>query len=401
MEYTPKYKFSFDLPTVKNLLESGVHFGHQTKRWNPKMKKYIYTDRGGIHIIDISYTLPMLEEALNFLRTKAAEGNVIFVGTKRQTKELVETKAIECGAYYIVDRWPGGVLTNYEMTRKNLDRLNKLEKELIEGVEDRTKQEIVWMKVEWESLDRLYRGVKSMTKKPTAMVVFDTRLQKGAINEAKKLGIPIVGLVDTNCDPDSINYPIPSNDDALKALDLMVDLFAKAISEGNKGAGVKHIREDLSKVEVKRIVKESSLNVKKIIEENEEVEIKEKSVPKEEEKARVVFRVKEEVATEVEAEESLTGVIKVKDTKKTQPKKAESKKVSKVAKNKKTDAKKPTSKAKKANTTKKVELSDKIKKTLKSEKVSIEDLSKMSDEEILAIKGIGAVALKEIKKAIK
>jgi len=242
--------FTFDLPDVKQFLKAGVQFGHQTRKWNPKMRKYIFGKREEIHIIDISKSLPALEEAMKFLAQAASEGEVMFVGTKRQAADIVKEVAIDCGAYYITHRWPGGLLTNFDMIKRSLKRFNGLEQEFSQGVEDRTKFEISQMKKDWEKMNRLYEGLKSMTRYPKAIVVVDSKFEKNAVAEAHTIGIPIVGIVDTNCDPDTVDYAIPANDDAIGSIELLVGLLGDAVKKGNEGKGVKHNLVDYSDYEV-------------------------------------------------------------------------------------------------------------------------------------------------------
>lgn len=248
----PKVKAtSIKLPAVEELLEAGVQFGHETKRWSPKMSNYIYTDKDGIHIIDVTKSLEMLEKATKFLVDAASRGEIIFVATKKQSSEIIKNEAVRAGAHFIDQRWAGGLLTNFEIVKKSLNKLKALERSFEEGVEGRTKYEVSQMKKEWQRLDRLYAGVKTISTKPTAVVVFDSKFEKGAIREARKLRIPIVGLVDTNTNPDLIDYLVPSNDDAVAAISLMAKVFADAVLAGNKGNGVKHVFKDYAKMEVK------------------------------------------------------------------------------------------------------------------------------------------------------
>lgn len=239
------------LPTLKDLLEAGSHFGHETQRWNPKMKKFIYKAQNGIHIIDAEQTIDSLKKASEFLVEAASRGPVLFVGTKKQAQEIIKSNAIKSGSFFIDKRWAGGLLTNFEEVKRSLNKLKALEQAFTEGVEGRTKYEISRMKKEWQRLDRLYAGVKLLAAKPTAVIVVDVKYDKGAIREAKKLGIPVVALVDTNNDPDKADYVIPSNDDAVKTLELIVGCLADAVLAGNEGNGIKHDLKDYVKAEVK------------------------------------------------------------------------------------------------------------------------------------------------------
>ncbi len=244
------------VPTVKELLEVGVQFGHESQRWNPKMSKYIYTSKNSIHIIDIHQTEQKLTDAVNFLADAASKGNVIFVGTKRQASDIVKEEAIRAGAYFISSRWAGGLLTNFNVVKKSLAKLDSLEKSFEEGIQGRTKYEVSVMKKEWERLNRLYEGIKSLNSKPTAVVIVDTRYEKAAVREARKIGVPVVALIDTNCDPDTADYIIPGNDDAIGSIRLILKTLADAVLAGNKGNGIKHNLVDYSKVEIKITKKE-------------------------------------------------------------------------------------------------------------------------------------------------
>ncbi|MFQ5492554.1 MAG: 30S ribosomal protein S2 [Candidatus Dojkabacteria bacterium] len=270
---TPKSS-TVKMPEVQEFLKAGVQFGHQSKKWNPKMKKFIFTKRDQIHIIDISKTLPALEKALIFLQQVAEKGSVLFVGTKRQAAEITRELAIDAGAFYINHRWPGGLLTNFNMLKKSLKVFNELEAEFESGIEDRTKFEVSQMKKEWEKMSRLYEGIKSMVDFPKAIVVVDTKYERNTIREAKSKGIPVIGMVDTNSDPANIDYPIPANDDAVRSLRLILGLLAEAVKKGNKGNGVKHKLKDYSKFEVKLIKTEVKA------EDKVEIEVESRPEPK-------------------------------------------------------------------------------------------------------------------------
>lgn len=247
---------SLDELTMKDLLEKGVHFGHEAKRWNPKMSRFIYAEKNNIHILDLSQTLERLKTAAKFLEEAASRGNVLLVATKRQAVELIKETAINSGAFYMTARWVGGLLTNFATIRKSLNSLIQLEKNFEEGVLSRTKYEVALMKKEWARLFRLYGGVKTLTAKPTALVILDINFEKAAVREARRMGIPIVGVVDTNSDPEEVDYPIPANDDAVNSIKLVLDILGEAIKKGNKGNGVKHNIKNYSKLEVKIVKKE-------------------------------------------------------------------------------------------------------------------------------------------------
>ena len=223
--------------SMKQLLEAGVHFGHQTRRWNPKMAEYIFTERNGIYIIDLQKTVKKIEEAYNFMRDIAAEGGeVLFVGTKKQAQDSIREEAQRVGQYYVSVRWPGGMLTNFQTIRKSINRLNQLEKMAEDGTFDLLpKKEVLKLRHEMEILEKNYGGIKEMKKAPAALFVVDPKKEHIAIAEAKKLGIPVVAIVDTNCDPDEVDYPIPGNDDAIRAVKLIAETMANAILEGNQG----------------------------------------------------------------------------------------------------------------------------------------------------------------------
>ncbi|MBR5559667.1 MAG: 30S ribosomal protein S2 [Oscillospiraceae bacterium] len=223
--------------SMKQLLEAGVHFGHQTRRWNPKMARYIFTERNGIYIIDLQKTVKKLEEAYMFIREVAAEGgNVMFVGTKKQAGDSIKEEAERAGAYYVNARWLGGMMTNFTTIRRRVARLQQLRKMSEDGTFDRLpKKEVVKLNLEIEKLEKYLGGIEKMDKLPGALFVVDPRKEKIAVSEARKLGIPIVAIVDTNCDPDEVDYVIPGNDDAIRAVKLIASTMADAIIEGRQG----------------------------------------------------------------------------------------------------------------------------------------------------------------------
>lgn len=223
--------------SMNQLLEAGVHFGHLTKRWNPKMAPYIFTERNGIYIIDLQKTVKKLEEAYNFVRELSAEGkSVLFVGTKKQAQDSVKEEALRAGAYYVNARWLGGMLTNFTTIRRRIERLNQLRTMESDGTFDLLpKKEVIKLNLEIEKLEKFLGGIKEMKELPGALFIVDPRKERIAVAEAKKLGIPIVAIVDTNCDPDEIDYVIPGNDDAIRAVKLISSAMANAIIEGNEG----------------------------------------------------------------------------------------------------------------------------------------------------------------------
>ena len=223
--------------SMKQLLEAGVHFGHQTRRWNPKMAKYIFTERNGIYIIDLQKTVKKIEEAYNFVRDLSVEGkSVLFVGTKKQAQDSVKEEAERAGAYYVNARWLGGMLTNFTTIRTRIERLKQLRTMEEDGTfELLPKKEVVKLNLEIEKLEKFLGGIKDMKEIPGALFIIDPRKERIAVAEAKKLGIPIVAIVDTNCDPDEVDYVIPGNDDAIRAVKLISSAIANAIIEGNEG----------------------------------------------------------------------------------------------------------------------------------------------------------------------
>ena len=223
--------------SMKQLLEAGVHFGHQTRRWNPKMKEYIFTERNGIYIIDLQKTVKKIDEAYYFIRDLAMEGGtVLFVGTKKQAQESIEQEAKRCEMFYVNQRWLGGMLTNFKTIQSRINKLRKIEKMEADGDFDLLpKKEVIKLKAEQEKLEKNLGGIKEMKKLPSAMFVVDPRKEHIAILEAKALGIPVVAIVDTNCDPDEADYPIPGNDDAIRAVKLIASKIADAVLEGRQG----------------------------------------------------------------------------------------------------------------------------------------------------------------------
>ncbi len=223
--------------SMKALLEAGVHFGHQTRRWNPKMAPYIYTERNGIYIVDLQKTVRKLEEAYNFVKELSESGqSLLFVGTKKQAQEAIREEAVRCGQYFVNARWLGGMMTNFKTMRTRVDRLNQLKTMQEDGTFDMLpKKEVMKHLGEIEKLEKYLGGVKDMKKLPGALFIVDTRKERNAIAEAHKLGIPVVAIADTNCDPDEIDYVIPGNDDAIRAIKLISSIMANAVLEGRQG----------------------------------------------------------------------------------------------------------------------------------------------------------------------
>ena len=223
--------------TMKQLLEAGVHFGHHTRRWNPKMSEYIYTERNGLYIIHLAKTVDKIDEAYAYVKEVAASGkNILFVGTKKQAADAIKEEAERCGMYYVNVRWPGGMMTNFKTIKKSINRLNTLTKMSEDGTFDMLpKKEAAALNKEMIDLEKNYGGIKTMTELPAAIFIVDTKKEANAVKEAKKLGIPVIAIVDTNCDPDDADYIIPGNDDAIRAIKLISSVLADAVIEGKQG----------------------------------------------------------------------------------------------------------------------------------------------------------------------
>ena len=234
--------------SMKALLEAGVHFGQQTRRWNPKMAPYIYTERNGIYIVDLQKTVRKLEEAYNFVRELSVSGkSLLFVGTKKQAQDAIRDEALRCGQYYVNARWLGGMMTNFKTMRTRVDRLNQLKTMQADGTFDMLpKKEVMKHLGEIEKLEKYLGGVKDMKTLPGALFIVDTRKERNAIAEAHKLGIPVVAIADTNCDPDEIDYVIPGNDDAIRAIKLISSIMANAVLEGKQGEQMEDAAKDES-----------------------------------------------------------------------------------------------------------------------------------------------------------
>lgn len=378
-------KSKVELPSLEELLNAGVHFGHRTSRWDPKMKQYIYTDRNGVHIIDLVQTLKLLKEALDKVEEVADQKSVMIVGTKGQAATMVQEVAEEVGAYFVDRRWPGGLVTNFDTIKKSVIRLVKLEEKLAGGAEDLVKKEELMLEREVERLNKLYEGIKFMDKLPGLIIVIDSKLEKNAIAEAKLAHIPIVALVDTNCNPDEIDFPIPANDDSIKSIELFMNLFREALKGGKRSDAVKSLRDN------------HAANLKRLRAEYEEKTLREQKQAEEEaerlkqmragkavaaEKSRVMRVVKKEEQPAVEAEKKAV--------------KAEVKpKAVKVIK--KAD-KKAVKKAGLAD----LGLGARTEKALKEAGMTdVAKLAKMSESELSDIKGVGPAAVKEIKAALK
>ena len=251
---------------MKQLLEAGVHFGHQTRRWDPKMAEYIFQARNGIHIIDLQKTSKKLDEAYAFLKEQAEEGKtVLFVGTKKQAQECVKEAAEKCGMFYVDQRWLGGMLTNFDTIRARVQRLKDLETMAEDGTFDvLPKKEVILLKKEMEKLERNLGGIKEMDKLPGVIFLVDPKKERIAVLEAKKLNIPVIGLVDTNCNPEEVDYAIPGNDDAIRAVKLIADVMANAVIEGRQGESFE------TTVEEQDVNSEEITDMEQVIEQAEE-----------------------------------------------------------------------------------------------------------------------------------
>lgn len=232
--------------SMKQLLEAGVHFGHQTKRWNPKMGKYIYDARNDIHIIDLQLTVDLIEEAYKFVYETVKQGkSILFVGKKKQAKEAIQSEAERCGMFYMNQRWLGGTLTNFATIRTRIDKLNKLNQmEAIGEMELLPKKEVIKLKAERDTLEKNLGGIKNMRTLPGALFVVDLKIEHIALKEARALGIPVIGLVDTNCDPDEVDYVIPGNDDAIRAIKLIASVIADAVVAAKEGEEAEIVKAD-------------------------------------------------------------------------------------------------------------------------------------------------------------
>ena len=231
--------------SMKQLLEAGVHFGHQTRRWNPKMAEYIYTERNGIHIIDLQKSVGKVDEAYNAISDIVADGGtILFVGTKKQAQEAIATEAERCGMFFVNERWLGGMLTNFKTIQSRVNRLKQIEAMAEDGTFDvLPKKEVIALKKEWEKLEKNLGGIKNMKRIPDAIFVVDPKKERICVQEAHVLGIPLIGIADTNCDPEELDYVIPGNDDAIRAVKLIVSKMADAVIEANQGVQMNDVEE--------------------------------------------------------------------------------------------------------------------------------------------------------------
>lgn len=271
----PVKRPEIELPTLEKLLNSGVHFGHKKSRWNPRMAEYIYTEKNGIHIIDVIKTLKMIKPILVKIQEASDKGNVLIVGTKGQASTAVKKMAEEVGAFYIDTRWPGGLFTNFTIIKKSLEKLMKMEERLANGAEGMVKKEQLLMERDVERLNNLYKGIKFMDKLPSLLIVIDSRVEKNAIREARNAGVEVVALIDTNCNPDLVNYPIPANDDSIRSINMFVELFGNAIKGGRKAEGLINLRRDYSlKLNHMKKMYDEEIERKRVMEEVERERMK-------------------------------------------------------------------------------------------------------------------------------
>jgi len=361
---------SFQLPEIIDFLKAGVHFGHKKSAWNPRMKKYIYEVRNGIHIIDLVQTREILGDVLEQLEKYSNNGNILIVGTKGQAASVVEKVAEESGMFYINRRWMGGLFTNFDVIKKSVHSLIKMEEQLAQGSDDLVKKEKLLLGRDISRLNRIYKGIKFMEKLPEAVIVIDSQVEKNAIKEARKMGIPIIALVDTNCNPDVIDHPIPANDDSIKSISLFVKLFGEVVGKSQKSLGVIGLRRD-HEAKLARMKRQYE----------EEKERKERM----EEQERERMKALREGKIDVKKVGSMVRVVKREKNIEEEVKKAE--------------------KAKKSADSKSIEelgLSARTKKALVDAKINkVGQLKKLSEEEIKDIKGIGEKSIQEIREAIK
>lgn len=384
------------LPSIEELLNAGSHFGHQKSRWNPKMDQYIYTRRGGVHIIDLVQTLKLLKVALAKIQEVSDQKSVLIIGTKGQAASMVKNVAEEVGAYYVNRRWPGGLFTNFDTIKKSVVRLVKLEEKLASGAEDLVKKERLMLKREVQRLNRLYEGIKFMDRLPGLVIVIDSKVEKNAVRESKLANVPIVSMIDTNGDPDGIDFLIPANDDSMKSITLFMELFRKALAGGKRADAVRSLRNSHTG-ELKRRAADYAENIERATKQAEEEADRLKMMRTGEMvvegaggKKTAVVRVVKKVKPEAEAKEAEKTVVAKKPATKKATKKVEPKKV--VKKAAKVVAKKIAD----------LELGARTEKALEEAGVkTVAALKKLSDTALTEIKGVGAAAVKKIKAALK
>lgn len=359
---------SFQVPEIIDLLKVGAHFGHKKSAWHPKMEEYIYEVRNGIHIIDLVKTREILKDVLVKLDNFSKNGNVLIVGTKGQAASVVQNIAQENGMFYINRRWMGGLFTNFDTIKKSVHELIKMEEQLASGLEGYVKKERLLLERDIDRLNRIYKGIKFMEKLPEAVIVIDSQVENNAIKEANKMGVPIIALIDTNCNPDLIDYPIPANDDSIKSISLFVKLFGDVVGKSKKSLSVISLRRD-HEAKLERIKREYE----------EEKARREKM----EEQERERMKALREGKISVKEAGSVVRVVKKKKNIEAEVKAAE-------------EVKKSTT------SIEELKLSTRTENALKGAKIKIvSDLKKMSEEDLKEVKGIGPKSVEEIQKAIK
>lgn len=366
---TEKKSLKVEIPELITFLQAGAHFGHKGSAWNPKMKKYIYETRNGIHIIDLIKTRELLKKTLTVLNDVVDKGNVLIVGTKGQAAGLVEEIAKESGAFYITKRWPGGLFTNFDHMKKSIQGLVKMEEELATGAEHLVKKEVLLMERQVERMNKVYEGIKFMDELPKMVIVIDSKVEKNSIKEAQIAGVPILALVDTNCDPELVQYPVPANDDSIKSITLFMSLFGDVIKGGKKSESLRSIR-------INHDANIKNLKAKYISEKERQEKM--------EEEERLRMRAMREGKAEVQT----TGVVRV------------------VKKEKNIEEEYAAAEAVKAEAnSRRIEdlgLSARVEKSLLSSGIeTVESLAGKTKEDLTSIKGIGDKAAEEILKAIK
>jgi len=295
--------------SMSYLLEAGVHFGHQTKRWNPKMKEYIYTSRDDIYIIDLQKTQALIEEAYAEIKSIADNGgNFLFVGTKKQASEVAKEEAIRSNSYYVTERWLGGTLTNFRTIRSRVKRMEQIEKMEEDGKFDLLpKKEVIGLKKEHDKLDKVLGGIREMVKLPQAIIIVDPKKEANAIHEARKLNIPVFGIVDTNCDPDDVDYVIPGNDDAVRSVKVILGVLANAICESRGLEIVDYVTEDETKVKSQKEEVKEEKTVKKEVKEEVVEEVKEEKTTKKEAPKKEEVKEEKKAPAKKEAKEDLSS----------------------------------------------------------------------------------------------
>lgn len=366
---TQNKSYKTEIPDLLTFLQAGAHFGHKSSAWSPKMRKYIYEVRNGVHIIDVVKSRKLLSDALDKLGSVIDKGNVLIVGTKGQAAGIIENMAKESGAFYITKRWAGGLFTNFEVIKKSVQELIKMEERLASGGEGLVKKEVLLMQRDVDRLNKIYEGIKFMDELPKALIVIDSMVEKNAIKEARKAGIPIIALVDTNCDPDLVDYPIPANDDSIKSITLYTTLFGNIIKQGKKSESLIALR------------KNHNANL-------ENLKLRYEQEKERQEKMEEDERLRMKAMREGKVTAQTTGVVRV------------------LKKEKNIEEDFAAAEAVKAeNNSKKIEdlgLSVKVEKALKEAGLNtIDDIVGKDKKELLAIKGIGEIAVDDILKAIK